>query len=82
MAYNLLNYPSGSNFVADTTTRNPAYRTIVAAAQPDILVTEEMNNQAGVNIFLNSVMNVNSVTYSAGVFNDGPDTDNSIFFKT
>jgi hypothetical protein len=82
MAYNLLNYPSGSNFVADTTTRNPAYRTIVAAAQPDILVTEEMNNQAGVNIFLNSVMNVSSVTYSAGVFNDGPDTDNSIFFKT
>jgi len=82
MAYNLLNYPSGSNFVTDTTTRNPAFRTVIAAAQPDILVTEEMNNQAGVNMFLNSVMNVNNVTYSVGVFNDGPDTDNSIFFKT
>ncbi len=82
MAYNLLNYPNGSSFASDTTTRNPAYRISVAAAQPDILVTEEMNTQLGVNIFLNSVMNVNNNTYSAGVFNDGPDTDNSIFFKT
>lgn len=82
MAYNLLNYPNGSALAADTATRHPAYRTTVAAAQPDILVTEEMNSQAGVIFFLNSVMNVNSLTYSAGTFNDGPDTDNSIFFKT
>ena len=82
MAYNLLNYPNGSAFTSDTTTRNAAYRVTMQAAQPDILVVEEMNSQIGVNMILNSVLNVNQVTYSAGVFNDGPDSDNAIFFKS
>ncbi|MFM7017108.1 MAG: hypothetical protein ACKOX3_12360, partial [Bacteroidota bacterium] len=82
MAYNLLNYPNGSAFTSDTTTRNAAYRVTMQAAQPDILVVEEMNSQVGVNMILNSVLNVNQVTYSAGVFNDGPDSDNAIFFKS
>ena len=82
MAYNLLNYPNGSAFTSDTTTRNAAYRVTMQAAQPDILVVEEMNSQIGVNMILNSVLNVNQVTYSAGIFNDGPDSDNAIFFKS
>ena len=82
MAYNLLNYPNGSAFTSDTTTRNAAYRVTMQAAQPDILVVEEMNSQIGVNMILNSVLNVNQTSYAAGTFNDGPDTDNAIFFKS
>ena len=82
MAYNLLNYPNGSALTSDTTTRNAAYRITMQATQPDILVVEEMNSQLGVNIILNSVLNVNQATYSAGAFNDGPDSDNAVFFKS
>ena len=51
MNYNLLNYPGN-----DTTTRNPYFRTTIAATLPDILVCEEMTSQAGVDGFLNSVL--------------------------
>lgn len=78
MMYNLLNYPS-----ADTNIRNPYFRTIVSSVNPDILVVCEINTQAGVNAFLNNVLNYNTVTYSAGVFIDGGfDTENAIFYKT
>ena len=82
MTYNLLNYPNGSALTSDTTIRNAAYRITMQAAQPDILVVEEMNSPIGVNIILNSVLNANQLTYSAGTFNDGPDSDNAIFFKS
>ena len=82
MAYNLLNYPNASAFTSDTTIRNTAYRTTLQAAQPDILVVEEMNSQIGVNMILNNVLNANQASYAAGTFNDGPDTDNAIFFKS
>ena len=82
MTYNLLNYPNGSALTSDTTIRNAAYRITMQATQPDILVVEEMNSPIGVNIILNSVLNVNQATYSAGAFNDGPDSDNAIFFKS
>ncbi len=76
-SYNLLNYPGN-----DTTTRNPYFRTVIASVNPDILVVQEMTSQAGVNGFLNNVMNSVLSGYAAGIFLDGPDTDNAIFFKT
>jgi len=82
MTYNLLNYPNGGALTSDTTIRNAAYRVTMQAAQPDILVVEEMNSPVGVNMILNNVLNVNQATYSAGIFNDGPDSDNAIFFKS
>ncbi len=82
MAYNLLNYPNGSALTSDTTIRNAAYRVTMQASQPDILVVEEMNSQQGVNFFLNYVLNASQVSFAAGSFNDGPDTDNAIFFKS
>ncbi|MFM2136443.1 MAG: hypothetical protein RL021_1843 [Bacteroidota bacterium] len=81
MTYNLLNYPNLSTLSADTALRNPYFRTVVAAAQPDILVTEENQSQAGVTGFLNNVMNKAIGGFSAGTFLDGPDTDNAIFYK-
>jgi hypothetical protein len=41
-----------------------------------------MLSQSGVDGFLNNVLNVASSGYAAGVFINGPDTDNAIFFKT
>ena len=77
MNYNLLNYPGN-----DTTTRNPYFRTTIAATLPDILVCEEMTSQAGVDGFLNNVLIPSYAGYAAGTFNNGPDTDNEIFYKS
>jgi hypothetical protein len=77
MNYNLLNYPS-----TDTSLRNPEFRAIMAATMPDILVTEEVASQAGVNIFLNNVLNAALSGYSAAQFIDGPDSDNALFYRT
>ncbi|QQS35327.1 MAG: hypothetical protein IPM56_13885 [Ignavibacteriales bacterium] len=77
MSYNLLNYPG-----SDTTTRNPYFRTIFSTLQPDILIVQEMTSQAGVNGFLNNVLNSVSSGYAAGQFIDGFDTDNAIFYKS
>ena len=77
MNYNLLNYPGN-----DTTTRNPYFRTTIAATLPDILVCQEMTSQAGVNGFLNNVLIPNYSNYTAGIFIDGPDSDNEIFYKS
>ena len=77
MTYNILNYPS-----SDATIRNPYFGEVVAATEPDILVVQEMTTQSGVNGFLNNVLNSFSSGYAAGLFLNGPDTDNSIFYKT
>ncbi len=77
MSYNLLNYPD-----VDSSIRNPYFRTVIKSSNPDILVVQEMTSQAGMNGFLSNVMNAYGNFYSMGIFNDGPDTDNGIFFKT
>lgn len=77
MTYNLLNYPG-----TDTSVRNPHFRTIVNAVNPDILVVCEITSQTAVNSFLSNVLNSGSVVYSAGTFINGFDTDNAIFYKS
>ncbi|MBK8984018.1 MAG: hypothetical protein IPM38_17295 [Ignavibacteria bacterium] len=77
MTYNLLNYPN-----TDTNIRNPHFRTIINAADPDILVVNEINTQTGVNDFLKNVLNFSGVVYSSGTYINGPDSDNAIYFKT
>ncbi len=82
MQYNILDYPIDSALSVDTATRNPYFRTIMADANPDILVVEELNTLAGFNGFLSNVLNVTSNTYSSGTFINGADTDNGIYYKT
>lgn len=77
MAYNILNYPG-----SDANTRNPYFRTIIRNANPDVLVVGEMQSQAGMDGFLNNVLNQTGSNWSAGTFINGPDTDNGIYFKT
>ena len=55
----------------------------MAYTRPDILAVCEIISEAGVNEFLNDVLNADSAgLYSAGTFINGPDTDNAIFYKT
>ncbi|MBL7923797.1 MAG: endonuclease/exonuclease/phosphatase family protein [Bacteroidia bacterium] len=82
MAYNLLNYPDAGNPAADTALRHPYFRTVIAAADPDILVVEELNSQAGLNAFLNKVMNAQAKVYGVGTYINSYDTDRGIFFRT
>ena len=75
--YNILNFPG---------TTGPArvddFRMVLEEVEPDVLVVQEMLSLAGVNQFLNDVLN-HSVPglYAAGPFVDGPDTDNALFYK-
>ncbi len=74
MSYNLLKYPDNSN------TRNEYIKTVIEAADPDILVCQEIKSLSGVNEILTDILNDK---WSAGSFKDanGSDTDNAIFYK-
>jgi endonuclease/exonuclease/phosphatase family metal-dependent hydrolase len=79
MSYNILNYNANSS---DTVVRHPHYRTVIQSSNPDILVVEEILSQNAVNIFLSKVMNLAGTgAYLAGIFINGQDSDNAIFFK-
>lgn len=76
--YNVLNYPG-----SDSATRNPEFRKILQTINPDILIVEEMNSAAGLSGFLTNVLNYGQPgTYASAPFNDGPDTDNGMYYKT
>jgi len=77
MSYNILNYPGSTSAI-----RNPYFRTVIANTVPDVLVVQEILSQAGVDGFLNNVLNIASSGYVAGTFINGYDTDNAIFYKT
>ncbi len=86
MSYNLLNYPATSSFVSDTTLRNPFFRTIIGAANPDILVVQELRSDSGYIGFLNNVMNKALSGFAAGTYVAGSlpnnDTKNGIYYRT
>ena len=77
MTYNLLNYPGSTSAI-----RNPYFITVLSNTEPDIIVAQEMLSQAGVNEFMSDVLMQVSTDYVAGIFINGPDTANAIFFKT
>jgi len=78
MTYNILNYP-GNN----SASRNPEFRKILHAIDPDVLIVQEMQSSSGVNEFLNQVLNSGQPgTYSSALFLDGPDTDNAFYYKS
>lgn len=81
MAWNVLNWPSISNTVADTTLRGPAYRKVMRFYEPDIVVTSENTSTNSIPWFLDQVMNTGTLHYEAGTFINGPDTDNGIFYR-
>ena len=76
--YNLLNYPG-----SDASTRNPYFRAVLNSMKPDVLVVQEMTSQTGVDTFRDGVLNASQPgLFSSVPFNNGPDTDNSFFYKS
>jgi endonuclease/exonuclease/phosphatase family metal-dependent hydrolase len=78
--YNILNNPSASGAA-----REDEFRTIMTAVHPDILIVQEVTGttSAGMNQFLNNVLNnVFPGEYAAATWINGPDTNNSLFFRT
>lgn len=75
--YNILNYPGTTSAI-----RNPEFRKVIHTLSPDLLVVQELVSAAGQNEFLTDVLNAYSPgLYAAAPFNDGPDTDNGLFYK-
>ncbi len=75
--YNILNYPGSTS-----ATRNPEFRKVIHTLSPDLLVVQELVSAAGQNEFLTNVLNLYTPDlYTAAPFNDGPDTDNGLFYK-
>lgn len=77
MTYNVLNYPGSSG-----PERNPYFRTILTATNPDILVIGEIVDEVAFNTFRDSVIKKVSSDYSWGTFKDGRDSDHGIFYKS
>ena len=76
--YNLTNYPGNSSAL-----RNPKFRTIIQPLAPDVVVSQEMVSQAGVDNFLANVLNtLEPGQWAAAPFLNGNDTDNALFYKT
>ncbi len=77
VTYNILNFPGTTG-----TAREDDFRTVVEQLDADVIVVQEMLSQAGVNQFLNNVLNYSQPgTYAAGPFIDGYDTDNAVFYR-
>lgn len=77
MNYNLLNW-SGSSGVA----RLPHHGAIVRGVQPDLIVCQEVIDQAGVDLYL-ALLGVRAPgPWEAAPFVNGPDTDNALFYRT
>ncbi len=81
--YNILNYPSLSSTGAlNANTRNPYFRTLLQPLGADLVVVQEMQSQAGVDLFLSGVLNtLEPGQWAAAPFTDGSDTDNALFYK-
>jgi endonuclease/exonuclease/phosphatase family metal-dependent hydrolase len=78
MNYNLLNF-SGVSGAA----RLDYHRAIVRGIQPDLIVTQEMIDEAGMILYRDQVLNFREPgQWSSGPFVNGPDTDNSLFYRT
>jgi len=77
VTYNILNFPDafGSQRIDD-------FRVVIDYIEPDIVVIQEIQSQTGMNVFLDSVLNFTGSAFEAVSFNDGPDTDNGLFFRS
>ena len=77
MTYNLLNYPGSTS-----ATRNPYYHKIIDEIRPEILVVQELISQEGVDEFYDEVLKTIPMNYKAGIFVNGPDSDNEVYYDS
>ncbi len=63
------------------TDRQAAFQTVLQAANPDILLMQEIVDAAGADLIL-SALNAGGNQYSRATFVNGTDTDNMLFYRT
>lgn len=81
-SFKLVSYNSLRYSTTNVDARHPYFRTVMNGMEPDILVLQEISGQAAVTQFLDSVMNIDSLTYSMAPFTDGNDLDCALYYKT
>lgn len=77
MSYNLLNYPDVNP------SRLPHLKTVLMYSQPDILIVNELNTEAGANNILVQCLNQDGINYySRAPYMDGFGSDNMLFYDS
>jgi hypothetical protein len=77
VTYNVLNFPGSTGGA-----RLDDFAAVIDEIDPDVVIVQEMISSSGMTQFLNGAMNATTPgKYAAGPFVDGPDTDNSLFYK-
>jgi len=75
--YNVTNYPS-----VLLPQRQPAFRTVMSILNADVVVSQEVQSQAGVDSFRTNVLNVlEPGQWLSAPFTNGNDTDNALYYK-
>ncbi|MBE0637087.1 MAG: endonuclease/exonuclease/phosphatase family protein [Bacteroidales bacterium] len=72
MTYNLLKFSENSS------DRLPCFKTVLDSLQPDILIVQEIFSQGAIDLFHSNALDT---SYQKGIFIDGPDSDNGVFYK-
>lgn len=76
-------YQNVLNFPGTTPDRADSLRNIISYVQPDVYVICELETAAGADLILNNAFNVYGKTnYQRANFEDGPYTDNMLFYNT
>jgi len=77
VSWNILNFPGSTG-----TEREDDFQLVLQNAGPDILVVQEMIGQAGVNQFLNNILDeIEPGAWNAGPYHDSYDTDRALFYR-
>ncbi|MEO0184983.1 MAG: endonuclease/exonuclease/phosphatase family protein, partial [candidate division WOR-3 bacterium] len=76
VTYNLLNFPNSMGYE-----RMKYFRQVMDYIKLDVLVVQEMQSEFGMELFRDSVLNYTENSFSSAPFNDGPDTDNALFYR-
>ena len=78
VSWNICNFPSKALGIG-----KDAITSVIASLDFDMLVVQEMESHAGVEIFLKEVIQATSKgkKFKAAPFFDGPDTDNAVYYN-
>lgn len=76
ISYNVLNFPdlTGNARIAN-------FRTILNFYHPDLLTATEYTSESGAQLFLDSVLNYQSATYTLAPYYDGDNTDVGCYYR-
>lgn len=80
--FTLVSYNSLRYSPTNIDDRHPQLRMVMDDLQPDVLCVQELSGQGAAQMYMDSVLNIDSTTYSMANFVDGNGLDVSLYFKT